>query len=133
MAKQNQPFRKLYVGRKAPGFGCFFGLQLFLWARQKKEMMFPFYVQISFVFGPNSLSSCCQLMLLWFGPLVCKGSVALIYASAFFCCITEEAAFITSLFGAIKKTLVCQVSKDFKISQLASRSAQLEVVTSIFD
>lgn len=37
MAKQNQPLRKFYVGRKAPGFGCFFRLQFFLWARQKKR------------------------------------------------------------------------------------------------
>lgn len=59
--------------------------------------------------------------------------VALIYASAFFCCITWEDAFISSLFGAVRKTLVCQVSREFKIGQLASRSAQLEMVTSIFD
>lgn len=27
MTKQTQPFRKFYAGRKAPRFGCFFGLQ----------------------------------------------------------------------------------------------------------
>lgn len=72
-------------------------------------------------------------MLLWFGPLVWKGLVALIYASAVFCCITREDAFITRIFAAVKKILVCQVSRDFKMGQLAPRSAQLEMVTSIFD
>lgn len=36
------------------------------------------------------------------------------------------------MFCAVKKTLVCQAPRDFKAGQLASRSAQLEVVTSIF-
>jgi len=64
---------------------------------------------------------------------VCKALVALIYPSAVFCHITSEDAFINSMFGAVKKILVSQISRDCKKGQLAFQSAQLEMVASIFD
>lgn len=43
------------------------------------KKLFPFFMRISFVSPLNSLSSCCQLMLLRSGPSVCKGFAAWIF------------------------------------------------------
>lgn len=100
--------------------------------KERKQKLFPcFNVDIS--------NFCTQPVLtllpddaspVW--PFRVQGLAALIYASAFFCCITWGDAFRTGSFGAAKETLVCQVSREFKTGQLAAGRAQLETVTSIF-
>lgn len=73
---------KLRWGSGTPALdfaGCSSSGGYFTHHKIEKKKLFPLFMQISFVSLPNSLSSCCQMMLLQFGPLVCKGFAAWIF------------------------------------------------------